>query len=86
MLILGRKVLEELVIGDDIHITLLSLQDGIAQLAIQAPPDIKVDRKEVRERKLKDKQPSSVSSSTTKRKAFYRPSRSTKKTTEEIIR
>jgi len=52
MLVLTRRVGEEIVIGDDVHVTVLSIQGEKVRLGISAPPTIRVDRQEVRERLL----------------------------------
>lgn len=50
MLILTRRLGEEIIIGDDITITILGVQGGQARLGINAPPNISVHRAEVYER------------------------------------
>lgn len=47
MLILNRKAGESLQIGDDITITVVSLDGGRAKLAISAPKDISILREEL---------------------------------------
>lgn len=54
MLILSRRVGETLVIGQNIHVTVSEIRGNQVRLAIAAPPDIQVDRQEIRE--LKDAQ------------------------------
>lgn len=47
MLVLTRKLNESIKIGDDIEITVLSVQGDQIKLGIKAPKDIEVHRKEV---------------------------------------
>lgn len=47
MLVLSRKKDESILIGDDITITVIKLDDGTVKLAIDAPKDIKILRKEL---------------------------------------
>ncbi|RAX53059.1 carbon storage regulator [Helicobacter sp. 16-1353] len=39
MLVLSRKVNEEIIIGDDINIKIVSVQNGIVKLGFDAPQD-----------------------------------------------
>lgn len=50
MLTLSRKLDEEIVIGDDIVVKILRIDGQQVKLGISAPPEVRVDRKEVRER------------------------------------
>lgn len=47
MLILTRKKGESLLIGDNIEITISEVEDGRVKLAIEAPKEIRILRKEV---------------------------------------
>ena len=47
MLILQRKEGESLLIGDDVEITVLSVEAGRARLAIQAPRSVTILRSEL---------------------------------------
>lgn len=47
MLILARKKDEEIYIGDNIRLVVLSIRQGIVRLGIEAPSDISIKRKEV---------------------------------------
>lgn len=51
-LILTRRIGETLCIGDDVRITVISIQGRQVRFAIEAPRDVSVDREEVRERKV----------------------------------
>lgn len=44
MLILTRKVGEEITIGDDIKVTIVSIQGKVAKIGIEAPTDIPIMR------------------------------------------
>lgn len=48
MLILGRKTGESLLIGDDVVISVLSVEKGRVRLAIDAPKNIAILRSELR--------------------------------------
>lgn len=51
MLILTRRVGETLVIGDDIQVTVTAVHGSQVRLGVAAPPQVAVDRKEIRDRK-----------------------------------
>jgi carbon storage regulator len=51
MLILGRRVGEEIVIAGDIRVTVVAVQRDRVRLGISAPNDVVVDRAEVHERR-----------------------------------
>ena len=50
MLVITRRKHESLLIGDDIEIKIVKVEDGSVRLAISAPRDITILRKEVFER------------------------------------
>ena len=50
MLILTRKLGEQITIGDDITVTLLEVNGTQVKLGIDAPKDISIHRKEIYER------------------------------------
>jgi carbon storage regulator len=50
MLVLTRKVGEEIVIGGDIRLTITAVGDGRIRIGITAPEHVRVDRAEVAER------------------------------------
>ena len=52
MLVLTRKIGEEIVIDGNIHLTVLDVKGGKVRLGIKAPIDIAVDRQEVHEKRL----------------------------------
>lgn len=49
MLILTRKKDESIVIGDNIEIKVVSIEDGKVKLGINAPKNIEIHRKEIYE-------------------------------------
>lgn len=49
MLIITRKKGESLIIGEDIEITVVKLDDGSVKLGIEAPKNITIFRKEIYE-------------------------------------
>ncbi|HKI38581.1 MAG TPA: carbon storage regulator CsrA [Gemmataceae bacterium] len=51
MLVLTRKVGEEIVIGDNIHLTVVAIRGDRVRLGISAPEEVVVDRQEVHERR-----------------------------------
>jgi carbon storage regulator len=51
MLILTRRVTEELRIGDEITVAILGIKGNSVRIGIEAPKHILVDRKEVFERR-----------------------------------
>jgi carbon storage regulator len=53
MLVLTRRVGEQIVIADDIRITVAAISGNKVRLGISAPDGIRVDRQEVHERRLR---------------------------------
>ncbi|WP_050606976.1 carbon storage regulator CsrA [Clostridium niameyense] len=47
MLVVSRKKGESIIIGDNIEVTVVKLDDGTVKLAIDAPRDITILRKEL---------------------------------------
>lgn len=47
MLILNRKIGESIILGDDIELKILEVQDGKIKIGIEAPKDVTILRKEV---------------------------------------
>jgi carbon storage regulator len=47
MLILSRKVHQEIVIGDGISITIIAIRGKQVRVGIKAPPDVPVRREEL---------------------------------------
>jgi carbon storage regulator len=50
MLVLARKKGEVIIIGNDIEIVVVEIRGGKVRLGVVAPEDIRIDRKEVRDR------------------------------------
>jgi carbon storage regulator len=51
MLVLTRRLNEEIVIGEDITITVVAVQGEKVRLGISAPESVRVDRREIHERR-----------------------------------
>ena len=51
MLVLSRKIGEEIVIGGNIRITVVAIRGGQVRIGIVAPEAVKVDRQEIHDRK-----------------------------------
>ncbi len=47
MLVLSRKSNESIMIGKDIEIKILGIEDGKVKLGIEAPKDLEIYRKEI---------------------------------------
>jgi|SoiMethySBSTD1v2_1073268.scaffolds.fasta_scaffold124702_2 carbon storage regulator len=52
MLVLSRRIGEEIVINDNIRVTVVAVKGDRVRLGIVAPRDVAVDRSEVRERRM----------------------------------
>lgn len=55
MLILTRRINENLIIGDDVTISVLSVNGNQVKIGIDAPKDVQVHREEVYNRIHKEK-------------------------------
>lgn len=51
MLVLSRKFGERLMIGDDVIVTVVGVRGDTVRLGIEAPPDVQIDREEIRRRR-----------------------------------
>jgi carbon storage regulator len=51
MLVLSRRPGEEIVISGGIRVRVVSVQGGNVRLGIAAPPTVRIDRQEIRERR-----------------------------------
>lgn len=61
MLVITRKKNESILIGDDIEITIIKLDDGSVKIGIEAPKDKTILRKEIYE-KVKEENLEAISS------------------------
>ena len=53
MLVLSRRLGEEIVIDRNIHVTVIAVNGDRVRLGVDAPPSIVVDRKEIHDRRPK---------------------------------
>jgi carbon storage regulator len=51
MLVLTRKIGEEIVIGKDIHITVVAIKGEKVRIGVSAPKEVVVDRQEIHEKR-----------------------------------
>lgn len=54
MLVLTRKTNEEIVIGDNIRITVVEVAPGRVKIGVSAPKSVRVDRAEIHEKKQQE--------------------------------
>jgi len=54
MLVLTRRVGESIVIAEDIRVAIVSIRGDRVRLGVAAPPDVRVDRLEIHERRAAD--------------------------------
>ena len=52
MLVLSRKVGEEIVIGNDVRIKVVEMQGGNVRIGIVAPKNVVVDRQEIHQKRI----------------------------------
>ncbi len=52
MLVLTRRIGEQIVIDEEITVTVVAIRGVKVRLGISAPPSVRVDRSEVHERRL----------------------------------
>jgi len=60
MLVLSRKIGEEIVIGNNIHITVVAIKGENVCISISAPKEIVVNRQEIHEKRKNSVSPSST--------------------------
>jgi carbon storage regulator len=53
MLVLTRRINEEIIIGEDITITVVAVQGEKVRLGISAPESVRVDRREIHDRRAR---------------------------------
>jgi len=54
MLVLTRKIGETIIIGENVHVTVESIERGKVRLGIVAPPAVRVDRQEIHEQRARE--------------------------------
>ena len=59
MLVLSRKTKEQIMIGEDVCITLLRIDGNKVRIGIDAPKDVRVIRREVADREVKSSEETS---------------------------
>ena len=50
MLVLTRRPGEQIVIGNNVRLTVVSVGPGRVKIGIEAPPDVRIDRQEIHEK------------------------------------
>ena len=60
MLVLTRKIGEEIIIDGTIRVSINSIQGNKVRIGISAPPDVRIDRAEVHQRIMEFAEPESV--------------------------
>jgi len=54
LLVISRRPTERVYIGDDVYVQVIEIQgNGKVRLGISAPPEIRVDREEVRKARMR---------------------------------
>ena len=64
MLVLTRKVNEEILINDNIEIKIVSIEGNHVRIGINAPKDVSIHRKEVYEKIKEENKSAAISSKT----------------------
>ena len=54
MLVLTRRVGEKIIIGDNVRVSVLGAKGHQVRIGIEAPDDVKVNREEIHQRRLKE--------------------------------
>ena len=60
MLVLSRKIGETIIIGDTVRVTVVDIGQGRVKIGIHAPENVSVDREEIHDRKLIEREILSV--------------------------
>lgn len=55
-LVISRRIRETFMVGDEVSITILGIKDNQVRLAIEAPKDVTILRKELWDRQQAEKQ------------------------------
>ncbi len=55
MLVLCRKRGEQIIVGGDIEVTIVEINGDRVRLGVNAPLSVRVDRREVHDRRLKER-------------------------------
>ena len=55
MLVLTRRINERLIIDDDIKVVVLGINGNQVRLGIEAPDEVEIDREEIYNKKLKER-------------------------------
>ncbi len=50
MLVLGRRIGEKVIVGEDIVVQVLKYEKGTVSLGFEAPKEVRIDREEIREK------------------------------------
>lgn len=56
MLVITRRVGEKLIIGENVTITILGVKGNQMRIGIEAPPDVAVNREEIYQRIVKERE------------------------------
>jgi carbon storage regulator len=56
VLILSRRIGEKLIIGENVTVTILAVKGNQVRIGIDAPRDVRVDREEIHQRILEEKE------------------------------
>ena len=56
MLILTRRIGEKIVIGENVTVTILGVKGHQTRIGVDAPRDVRVDREEIHQRILKERE------------------------------
>ncbi len=56
MLVLTRKVGEQLLIGENVSVTIVAIVNGAVRLGIEAPREVPIMRTELRDQMLREQQ------------------------------
>jgi carbon storage regulator len=60
VLVLSRRVGEEIVIDGSIRVVIVAVQGNKVRLGVEAPPNVPVDRQEIHDRRLRGRVPAAT--------------------------